>query len=83
MWCQCFAVHDGDYWRLLTPGQYIITTYRDGYHPLSHRVNVYDRPHREAQRVDFYLEPILQLVSSSVSQAPGSQLQRKNGLALK
>lgn len=59
------SVHDGDYWRLLTPGQYVITAYRDGYHPLSHRVNVYDRPHQEAQRVDFHLEPILQLMQSA------------------
>jgi len=61
-----FAVHDGDYWRLLTPGHYIITAYRDGYQPLSHRVTVYERPHEEAQRVDFHLQPLPQLVSNSV-----------------
>jgi hypothetical protein len=59
-------VHDGDYWRLLTPGHYIITAYRDGYQPLSHRVTVYERPHEEAQRVDFHLQPLPQLVSNSV-----------------
>jgi hypothetical protein len=59
-----FVVHEGDYWRLLTPGQYTITAYRDGYQPLSHRINVYDRPHQEARRVDFRLQPLPQLVSS-------------------
>lgn len=58
------SVHDGDYWRLLTPGHYIITAYRDGYHPLSHRVTVYERPHEEAQRVDFHLQPLPQLMPS-------------------
>lgn len=52
------SVHDGDYWRLLTPGQYIVTAYHEGYRPLSHRVSVRDRPHREAQRVDFHLQPL-------------------------
>ncbi|KDR10344.1 carboxypeptidase E-like isoform X2 [Zootermopsis nevadensis] len=52
------SVHGGDFWRLLTPGQYIISAYRDGYHAMSHRVNVYDRPHHEAQRVDFHLRPL-------------------------
>ena len=60
-----FTVHDGDYWRLLTPGHYIITAYRDGYQPLSHKVIVYERPHEEAQRVDFHLQPLPQLVSNS------------------
>lgn len=52
------SVYDGDYWRLLTPGQYIVTAYHEGYQPLSHRVNVYNRPHHEAQRVDFHLRPL-------------------------
>ena len=56
------TVHDGDYWRLLTPGQYIVTAYHEGYQPLSHRVNVYNRPHHEAQRVDFHLRPLSHLV---------------------
>lgn len=59
------SVHDGDYWRLLTPGHYVITASRDGYHPLSHRVIVYDRPHEEAQRVDFHLQPLPQLMPSA------------------
>jgi len=74
-----FAVHDGDYWRLLTPGHYIITAYRDGYQPLSHRVTVYERPHEEAQRVDFHLQPLLQLVSNSL-RAHVSHVTLKTGL---
>ena len=27
------SVHDGDYWRLLTPGEYEITAYKAGFEP--------------------------------------------------
>ena len=27
------SVHDGDYWRLLTPGEYEITAFKDGFEP--------------------------------------------------
>ena len=27
------SVHDGDYWRLLTPGEYEITAYKTGFEP--------------------------------------------------
>nr|CAD7449660.1 unnamed protein product [Timema bartmani] len=53
------AVHDGDYWRLLTPGKYVITAYRDDYQPMSVRVTVVNQPHQEAPRVDFDLTPVV------------------------
>nr|CAD7409985.1 unnamed protein product [Timema poppensis] len=53
------AVHDGDYWRLLTPGKYVITAYRDDYRPKSVRVTVVNQPHQEAPRVDFDLTPVV------------------------
>ncbi|XP_045467352.1 carboxypeptidase E-like isoform X1 [Harmonia axyridis] len=52
------SVHDGDYFRLLTPGQYKITAYRDGYLPHTRLVTVVNRPYTQAQRVDFALKPI-------------------------
>ncbi|XP_044262132.1 carboxypeptidase E-like [Tribolium madens] len=52
------SVHDGDYFRLLTPGQYKITAYKDGYLPHSRLVTVTNIPHSPAQRVDFGLKPI-------------------------
>ena len=27
------SVHDGDYWRLLTPGEYEITAFKEGFEP--------------------------------------------------
>nr|CAD7428661.1 unnamed protein product [Timema monikensis] len=53
------SVHDGDYWRLLTPGKYVITAYRDDYRPKSVRVTVVNQPHQEAPRVDFDLTPVV------------------------
>ncbi|XP_063912973.1 carboxypeptidase E-like [Zophobas morio] len=52
------SVHDGDYFRLLTPGKYKITAYKDGYLPHSRIVTVTNPAHSSAQRVDFALKPI-------------------------
>ena len=35
------SVHDGDYWRLLTPGEYEIIAVADGYEPMAKLVEVY------------------------------------------
>lgn len=53
-----FSVHDGDYYRLLTPGKYKVTAYRDGYLPDVRHVTIRDEPYHPAQRVDFALKPI-------------------------
>ena len=34
------SVHDGDYWRLLTPGEYEIIAVADGYEPMAKLVEV-------------------------------------------
>ncbi|KAK6633778.1 hypothetical protein RUM44_004385 [Polyplax serrata] len=52
------SVHGGDYWRLLTPGEYLVTAQHDDYIPLSKRVVVTNKGHEQADRVDFYLQPI-------------------------
>ncbi|KAK4298554.1 hypothetical protein Pmani_029112 [Petrolisthes manimaculis] len=52
------SVHDGDYFRLLTPGEYEVTATSDGYLPLTHTVTVTNPQHTEATRRDFDLTPI-------------------------
>lgn len=52
------SVHGGDYYRLLTPGQYKITAFKDGYLPHVRLVTVTNPYRQPAQRVDFGLKPI-------------------------
>ncbi|ROT74091.1 hypothetical protein C7M84_007422 [Penaeus vannamei] len=52
------SVHEGDYWRLLTPGTYELTAEAEGYLPLTHTVTVTNPRHSEAVRRDFDLTPI-------------------------
>lgn len=53
-----FVVYGGDYYRLLTPGTYKVTAYKEGYLPHSKLVTVTNPPYTEAQRVDFPLKPL-------------------------
>lgn len=50
-------VHGGDYFRLLTPGQYDVTAFQVGYLPETQTIYVFNRPYEEAQRLDFKLLP--------------------------
>ncbi|XP_068211125.1 carboxypeptidase E-like [Palaemon carinicauda] len=52
------SVHEGDYWRLLVPGEYEITASAEGYMPLTHEVTVTNPEHTEAIRRDFDLTPL-------------------------
>jgi len=52
------SVHDGDYWRILTPGEYEITAIAEGYLPLTHDVKISNPHHEEAIRRDFDLAPM-------------------------
>lgn len=52
------SVHGGDYYRLLTPGEYKITAFKEGFLPHSRLVRVTNPYHQPAQRVDFGLKPI-------------------------
>jgi len=46
----------GDYWRLLTPGEYQIIVLAEGYEPQDKIVEVSNDKHTEALRLDFYLD---------------------------
>ncbi|EEB19934.1 carboxypeptidase E precursor, putative [Pediculus humanus corporis] len=61
------SVHGGDYWRLLTPGEYFVTAQHIGYLPVSKRVTIVDKGHEEAERVDFYLQPLPSLNLNSLN----------------
>ncbi|KAK9751479.1 Zinc carboxypeptidase [Popillia japonica] len=52
------SVHDGDYFRLLTPGQYKVTAIHKGFYPRSRTVIVTNEPYSPAVRVDFGLRPL-------------------------
>lgn len=48
----------GDFWRLLTPGEYEVIVKADGYSPMAKLVAVPDTAHEEALRLDFALAPL-------------------------
>ncbi|RZF32449.1 hypothetical protein LSTR_LSTR012660 [Laodelphax striatellus] len=52
------SVHDGDYYRLLTPGCYKITAYYKGFYPQTHEQCVEAHPFQEATVVNFELRPL-------------------------
>ncbi|ODN06398.1 Carboxypeptidase E [Orchesella cincta] len=51
------SVFDGDYFRLLTTGEYLVTAVHAGYKSQTRRVKVTNLPKTEAARLDFWLEP--------------------------
>jgi len=51
------SVHDGDYWRLLTPGEYEITAYKDGFEPETKLFEVATDEHSDAPILNFELVP--------------------------
>lgn len=51
-------VHDGDYYRLLTNGDYQITASLDGYLPSTKLVTVQNKYHTEAKILNFKLQPV-------------------------
>ena len=59
------AVHDGDYWRLLTPGEYEVTASSDGYEPSTKlvEVNMNHEEHKEAPVLKFSLEKVAKFLS--------------------
>jgi len=51
------SARGGDYWRLLTPGEYEIIVQAAGYHPQAKLVQVSNEKHSEALRLDFDMIP--------------------------
>lgn len=51
------TIESGEYWRLLTPGQYEVTAMKTGYEAVTKLVTVANTHHQEAFRVDFSLQP--------------------------
>ncbi|XP_076061640.1 carboxypeptidase E-like isoform X2 [Oratosquilla oratoria] len=49
------TAHDGDYWRILTSGEYRITASARDYIPLTHNVIVHNEAYQPATRRDFTL----------------------------
>merc|ERR1711935_586906 len=52
------SVHDGDYWRLLTPGEYEVIAMADGYDPLAKLIEVSEHGHTVAPVLDFDLKRV-------------------------
>merc|ERR1712226_1461141 len=52
------SARGGDYWRILTPGEYEVIVEAEGYEPQAKLVEVADPTHGPAQRLDFDLAPI-------------------------
>jgi len=52
------SVHDGDYWRLLTPGEYEVIAMADGYEPLAKLIEVSEHGHTVAPLLDFDLKRV-------------------------
>lgn len=51
-------VFGGQYWRLLTPGEYQVTAVKSGYEPQTQKVVVKNPAQEEALRLDFKLKPV-------------------------
>lgn len=56
------SVYRGDYYRLLTPGEYEVTAYKTGYMPQTKIVTVTSKEHAPAQRVDFKLTALVRIL---------------------
>lgn len=53
-------MHGGDYWRLLTAGEYEVTASLAGYVPLTNRVLITNPVHQEAFVVNMDLQPFVE-----------------------
>lgn len=52
------SVHDGDYWRLLTPGEYEVIVVADGYEPMAKLIEITENEHKTAPILNFELQKV-------------------------
>merc|ERR1712038_712916 len=72
------SVHDGDYWRLLTPGEYEVIAMADGYEPLAKLIEVSEHGHSVAPLLDFELKRVSDHEENKIEEEeiPGDFAQR-------
>ena len=68
------SARDGDYWRLLVPGEYNVEVRKRGYFPITKVVRVSDD---QAANVDFSMQPIGQGMDESGTQFEVKQDDKK------
>merc|ERR1712141_389247 len=78
------TVHDGDYWRLLTPGEYEVTASSDGHAPSTKlvEVNMNHEEHKEAPVLKFQLEKATSNPQLSEAVAERSASDASNGIII-
>merc|ERR1711997_381112 len=78
------SVHDGDYWRLLTPGEYEVTASSDGYEPSTKlvEVNMNHEEHKEAPILKFQLEKATSKPHMSEAIAERTMSDTPNGIII-
>jgi len=78
------TVHDGDYWRLLTPGEYEVTASSDGHEPSTKlvEVNMNHEEHKVAPVLKFQLEKATSKTQLSEAVAERSASDASNGIII-
>merc|ERR1711983_292101 len=71
------SARGGDYWRLLTPGEYEVIVEAEGFEPQAKLVEVVDPTHGPAQRLDFDLAPIQVDEESDLERDPEQEEQEE------
>merc|ERR1711994_1093320 len=68
------SARGGDYWRLLTPGEYEVIVEAEGFEPQAKLVEVVDPTHGPAQRLDFDLAPVQVQEDNELERNPEAEM---------